>query len=58
MFQEGDIVKIRGKNLEGKFVCFAEDYVTDGSVVKKKVAVVDVDGERQRLDVHLIRFVK
>lgn len=58
MYQEGDIVKIRGKNLEGKFVCFAEEFVLEGSIVKKKVAVVDINGERNRFDVHLVRFVK
>lgn len=57
MFKEGDKVKIRGKNLEGKFICFAEDFVSEGSMVKKKVAVVEIDGQRQRFEVFNIRFV-
>ena len=36
MFREGDIVKVRGLNKEGKFICFAEDFVAENSPVKKK----------------------
>lgn len=58
MFREGDIVKVRGLNKEGKFICFAEDFVAENVPVKKKVAVVDIDGDRHRFDIHLIRFVR
>lgn len=56
MFKEGDKVKIRGKNLEGKFICYAEVFVAEGSMVKKKMAVVEVDGERKRFELFELRF--
>jgi hypothetical protein len=58
MYQSGDIVKIRKKNIEGKFVCFVEEYVCDNSMVKKRMALVDIDGERKKFEVFDIKFVQ